>query len=183
MGITLQQVTRALDGGGFKYIDLDGEALFLGIQGDNLEAKVILYLDEGGEYLDMRAVEFATLSPEHPDLDEVLHQLASINYQYRVAKFGWDPSTGEVKAEASIPLEDNDTLDQEQLTMFLGLFFSVCDEIWPALEEAIGPQEAPAPEEIVPPRPAEGAMRRRVPIWALVLGLAALAGVIYLVVR
>lgn len=191
MGVTLQDVTRTLDAGGFKYIDLDGEALFLGIQGDNLEAKVILYLDEEGEYLDMRAVEFARLRPDHPYLEGVLLKLASINYQYRVAKFGWDPEAGEIKAEASIPLEDNAALDKEQVTMFIGLFFSVCDEIWPELQGALeeggfDPEEAAIAPQASPSHESKGEGKGKgngLNIWTLLLAGAALAGVLYLVMR
>ncbi len=197
MGITLQTVTRVLDESGFKYLELDDEAVFLGIQGDNLEAKVILYLDEEGEYLDMRAVEFAECKADHPNLDGVLLKLAELNYKYRVAKFGWNPTEGEIKAEASIPLEDCSSLDKEQITMFLGLFFSVCDEIYPELERelmASGASSAKVMGDGFTPIEDGGALEEPTPeakpggskmmsVGVLLLGLAALLGVLYLIFR
>lgn len=190
MAITLETVTHALDQGGFQYLAMDEAAVFLGIQGDNLEARVILFVDEGGEYLDMRAVEYAACPAGHADLDAVLLKLAELNYRFRGAKFGWNPETGEIKAEASLPLEDNTELGHEQLTLFLGLFFSVCDEAYPELVEVLGsepgaqlepptPIPGPAASPGLPPRVA-GWIKLQNVMALLLLGVAAVAGLVYL---
>jgi hypothetical protein len=94
-------------------------------------------LQEKGEYLDVDALELATCKKDSPALPKVLEAVAHANYKYKVVKFGWDPSDGEIRATVCLPLEDNDQLPSAQVGAMIKFLSGVCDDFYPTLEAAL----------------------------------------------
>ncbi|MFC1660763.1 YbjN domain-containing protein [Gemmatimonadota bacterium] len=137
MAIEIGQVTRALQATGLKHQKLDDERIILGMQCKNVHLDLTLGLQEHGEYLDVDALELATCKKDSPALPAVLQELAFANYQYKLVKFGWDPSDGEIRATVCLPLEDNADLPHEQVGAMIRFLAKVCDDFYPKLEVAL----------------------------------------------
>jgi len=133
MAIEVGQVPRALEASGLKHQRLDDERIILGMQCKHLQLDMRVGIQEDGEYLDVDAFKIATCKKGSPALPEVLKELAFANYHYKVVKFGWDPSDGEIRATVCLPLEDNTDLPREQLEAMIGFLAKVCDDFFPKL--------------------------------------------------
>lgn len=200
VAITIDQVTRALDGASLKYHRVDDTHVLLGFRGKNVTLHVVLSLQEDGEYVELRTVQWASCPADHPHFDEVVDELTRQNLRLRLLKFGWDRDDGEITAEACIPLEDNRSLPTSQLQGLVMGIFALCDEVMPNIERRLqngrGPRpSAPSP---APSRPSLGSSGSSNPggspassnmpyvvlsIGVLLLGAAALLGAIYLFMR
>ncbi len=187
MAITIGDVTRALDRARLKYHQVDDKAVVLGMGGKSVDLKLLLLLEEGGEYLSLNAVDFATCPPGHAALERVLEAMCLANYRYRVLKLGWNEEDGSIRPEASIAIEDATSLDDEQLTDLIGYFCAGCDVAHVAIQEALGsppPRAAPARGGgSTGSRPPTNPATLLIGIGVTLLGLACLVGVLFMIFR
>lgn len=137
MAITKEQVERALDQVGLKHHKVEDHILILmGAENTNLQLLVGVF--EDGEYIDVSALKISECDSDSPNLEAVLEVLAHANYRYRLTKFGWDPSDGEIRARTCLPIEDNTRVTAEQMRGLIGMLTAVVDETWPDLQSALG---------------------------------------------
>lgn len=197
LAITIDQVTRALDAASLKHHRVDDTHVLLGFRGKNVTLHVALSLQEDGEYLELRTVQWASCPADHPNFEGVVDELTRQNLRLRLLKFGWDRDDGEITAEACIPLEDNRSLPTSQLQGLVMGIFALCDEVMPDIERHL--QDRRGPRRSAPSsassRPSLGSSGSSSPgsspaksnlpyvilaFGVLFLGVAALLGVIYL---
>ena len=147
MAVTLDQIRDALTESGLKFHQADDTNILLGMNGDKVDLKLVISLNERGEYISVRTLHLDTCLATHPRHAEALGALAKANLDYRLIKFGWDPSDGEITAMTCLPLEDNDQLPATQLLGLVLLLSQGCDEVCPNLQrilKARGPSPAPS---------------------------------------
>ncbi len=202
LAITIDQVTRALDGASLKYRRVDDTHVLLGFRGENVTLHVVLSLQEDGEYVELRTVQWASCPADHPHFHEVVDELTRQNLRLRLLKFGWDRDDGEITAEACIPLEDNRSLPTSQLQGLVMGIFALCDEVMPNIERHLQKRRGPSRPAPPPAASPAGAKLRRsgsdspgnppaksnmpyviLSLGVLLFGAAALLGVIYLFMR
>jgi len=200
LAITIDQVTQALDGASLKYHRVDDTHVLLGFRGQNVTLHVVLSLQEDGEYVELRTVQWASCPADHPHFDQVVDELTRQNLRLRLLKFGWDRDDGEITAEACIPLEDNRSLPTSQLQGLVMGVFALCDEVMPNIERHLQKRRGPKrpASSSTPSRPSPGSTRSSSPgnspaksnmpyvilcLGVLLFGAAALLGVIYLFMR
>lgn len=207
MGITLAHVKKALDANDFSYRELDTDVIGTGITLDSCRLTMTISLLEKGEYIRFRTLQFNTCQESHPAFEEVLRVLTKANYQYKLAKFGWDKKDGEIVGEADLPIEDNSALPPDQLFGMLSLFCNVVDEVNKEIERALAScgttsedrrPVKPTKSSPVPDSPGnEAVLHRRsssnpsarnpigliLAVGVLLLGAAAVLGAIYLFVH
>lgn len=207
MSIVLDDVEEVMRGMDFKFARTDDEHLLFGVRTDVDSYRIVLSLDEDGEYLSLATWQLLQCDPQHPNLEEILLVMARANNDYKVVQIGWNPADGDVNAVVAIPLEDNDSLGEPQFGQALATLVLVCDEVLPVLHRALA-EEAPsglqpglvdscaagtvASQLPVPSAPAGAAsVLAAIPraAWlmfsagVLLMGVAALLGVIHLYVR
>lgn len=213
MAISMHDLTSVLDGIGARYHAIDDETLLFGLTLDSVKLALVFTLGENGEFLDIRTHELATIEPTHPAYDDVTELLSKVNADKKVIKFGIDRNDGEVTAHTALAIEDNDTLTRDQIGFMLAALGSVCGEVKPQIERLMqrtGPsakpreeksaRPTPAPEKVEarpavvpePPRreaPSVGGSSAKSPaatiaaVGVILIGLAALLGVVYLFVK
>lgn len=152
MSIALSQVEEVMREMDFRYARTDEEHLLFGVRTEVESYRIVLNLDEDGEYLSLSTWQLLVCEAGHPNLDEVLLLLARANDEYKIVQLGWNPADGEIVAVVAVPLEDNDSLEEPQLGQALATMVLVCDDVLPALREALAGQ-GPAPVEAPPPGP------------------------------
>jgi len=199
LAITIDQVTQALDEASLKYHRVDDTHVLLGFRGQHVTLHVVLSLQEDGEYVELRTVQWTSCPADHPGFEQVVDELTRQNLRLRLLKFGWDRGDGEITAEACIPLEDNRSLPTSQLQGLVMGIFALCDEVMPNIERYLkkrgGPKRAASPSAPTRPSPAtppsppgRSPAGSNMPyvilsLGVLLLGVAALLGMIYLFTR
>ncbi len=203
MAIGIQKIEQALDDRGIRYHREDDTTILTGVKGEHAKIGLVLRLLEAGEYLDVRTLNFATVESDHPRFDDAIELLSEWNSDRKILKIGWDPDDGEVVCLLSIPLEDNEDLPVIQFHTGLFALIATCDELYAELEPIIsdtkGPRKKKPPrrhkdDDAASPGESGGAETKKgdgpmqsslqlIGCGVVLLGLAALLGVIYLFVR
>lgn len=184
MAITFEDLKSKMTATGWRYVAIDkDQVVLMPMGGKNLTLKLVLSLLEDGEYLQARSIQYEKCEKGHANLQRVLEELCVLTDKYKVAKFGWDPSDGEITCEASIPIEDG-SLTVEQLKTFIAIFCAVADEAYPAIQAAKKGKASTA-EERASNEVADTRHRSLSPlgIGVFLLGLAALIFVVYWIVK
>ena len=127
MTITVDQLKKLAEGQGLKYfLAPDRPALLMGFAGVTGSYQVLMMVELDGRFLQFRTTGYGKCPAEHPNLEAVLRVIGDLDYRFRLAKFGWDPSDGEIVGYADLWLEDA-TLTPRQFAGMLGAFLPAID--------------------------------------------------------
>jgi hypothetical protein len=183
-------VAETLKEKGLRFMQVDDEHILLGFRGGRTSLRLVLSVLEDGRYCDLRTLELARCPRDHPHLDEALAMLTRANLERKLVKFLWDPDGDEVIANACLPLADNGSLPAGQLLGFILLLSSQCDDVVPELEQVLrggrrsgGSSSRLARPSATPPGQPPAGAAAVFALGVLLLGAAALLGVIYLFTR
>jgi hypothetical protein len=121
--------------------------LMLGSGGYFGAYQFLISLFDDGRFLQIRAVNYLRCPATDAHLPAVLKVLASLNYQYRVIKFGWDPGDGEITAYADYYAMDG-TLTQAQLHQLLSCFLPGIDFNYPRIQKTLATGEDPGEADV-----------------------------------
>lgn len=136
MPITIGQVSSALTRSGLVHHRLGEDALLMAIRGASSRARLAVSVD-AGRYLHVRTLGLGYCPPMSVALERVASFLTEANLRYPCVKYGWNPEDGEVCLESDLPVEDNPSISDAQITgLILGLLRR-CDADFPALQRAL----------------------------------------------
>jgi hypothetical protein len=149
--ITIEKLKSLTEHQGLKYfVAPDRPALMMGFGGTSGPLQVILHIDLDGRFVQFRTLGYGSCPASHPHVDAVLRVIGALDYKYRLTKFGWDPTDGEIVAYADLWLEDA-TLTQGQFAAMLGAFIPVIDQgharIAKTIETGVDPEIGPVISE------------------------------------
>jgi hypothetical protein len=113
------------EGLGF-FLDPDRPAIILNFSGSNGPYMLAMLVELDGRFIQFRTVGYGKCPSDHPNLQAVLRVLGEMDYRFRLTKFGWDPSDGEIVGYADLWLEDG-TLTQGQFGAMLRAFLPAID--------------------------------------------------------
>ena len=112
MALTLDELQGLLKAQDFKYfVHPERPALMLGARGAHGSYQIIISLQENGEFLQLRTLQYLYCKADDPHLDVALRVVAQLNYMIRMAKWGWDPTDGEIDVCADVWIEDGTLTD------------------------------------------------------------------------
>ncbi|MDX2255750.1 MAG: CHAT domain-containing protein [Pseudanabaenaceae cyanobacterium bins.39] len=112
--------------------DQESDRILTELEGENLTGKYLsLQLTESGEFLQFVIPQLLNLA-NCAYLEAVLETLVSMGYEYKLVRFEYDPSDGEVRASVELPLEDAD--------LTVGLFTEVLTRLERTLNGLVMPR-------------------------------------------
>jgi len=148
MAYTLPELRELLEAEGLRYYLIpDREGVMLTLSGSNGRFQFLILLEEDGEFLQFRSIEYLSCPGDHPNLDATLRVLGELNYRLRLMKFGWDPRDGEIAAYVDLWIMDAEITNGQFGRMAQG-FMSILDEEFPRIKEAIDSGTGPGSEEV-----------------------------------
>jgi hypothetical protein len=137
MTYTIPKIRELLDTEGLRYYLIpDREGVMLSLSGSHGRFQFHILLEEEGEFLQFRSIEYLYCPKDHPNLDATLQVLGELNYRLRLMKFGWDPTDGEIAVYADLWIMDAEITDAQFSRMIQG-YMSIVDEKYPMIQEAI----------------------------------------------
>jgi hypothetical protein len=137
MALTLDRLKELVEGEDLKYfIAPDRPAVMMGFGGLHGRYQVIVKSEVDGRFLQFRTISYLSCPADHSNIDAVLRVMGHLNYQLRLAKFGWDPDDGEIVVYADMWVEDGDPT-QEQFKAMLRTFLPAMDLNHPRLQKTI----------------------------------------------
>ncbi|MBN1418050.1 MAG: YbjN domain-containing protein [Planctomycetes bacterium] len=138
MAVTIQQVNEALQQLGLKFKQLDERGIILGLRSGPVMLKLLVFLDEGGKYLDICAFEMLKCGRDHPALEKLLEILAKANYTYKLVRFSWDRDSGSVNLRGSVLIEDSSRFTKDHVGLILAALQKVTMDVWPDVQKVMG---------------------------------------------
>lgn len=152
MAITFEELQKLVKNEGMRFfVDPHQAHLMLGIAGMFGRYHVLIMLLNDGEFLQIRSVNNLYCRPDHPHWLEVQRVLGALNLGYRLVKFAWDASDGEIIAFADLWLMDN-ALTQKQLNRIFANFMPALDVASERLRKTIETGKDPGamrPEDMI----------------------------------
>jgi hypothetical protein len=137
MAIDIERLQALCKGENLKYfLAPDRPMVMLGFGGLNGRYQVVIPIEVDGRFLQVRTVGYLHCPADHPAVDEVLQILGHLNFQFRMTKFGWDPSDGEIVAYTDVWVEDGD-LTQKQFSALLRSLLPAIDLNYKRLTETM----------------------------------------------
>ncbi len=137
MALTMAQLKGLVDAEGLKYyVDPNRDALMMRVKGANGEYELLVLLEVGGEFLQLRSLGYHTCPPDNPHTDELLKLLGTLNYRLRFVKFGWDPEDGEITVYGDTWIKDGG-VTEKQFGHMARAYFSVMDLNFPRIDQTI----------------------------------------------
>lgn len=137
MTFTLIRLRELLDAEGLHYFLVpDRDGVMLTLQGSNGRFQFTVLVEEDGEFLQFRSIEYLYCPQDHPNLNETLRVLGELNYGLRLLKFGWDPRDGEIAVYADLWVMDAE-ITQVQFSRMAQSYMSIMDEQHPRIREAV----------------------------------------------
>lgn len=128
MTITIEQLKSLAEREGLTYfVAPDRPALLANFGGLTGSYQVIILVELDGRFLQLRTLGYGKCPADHPHVDAVLRVLGALDYKYRLTKFGWDPTDGEIVGYADLWLEDA-TLTQGQFAGMLHALIPAIDQ-------------------------------------------------------
>lgn len=128
------------------YVHPEQPKLMMGVSGKHAKFQLTVTLEVDGRFLQCRSASLASCPADSPHLGAVLELLATINYQFRLVKWGWDRKDGEIVAYADSWLADGKP-SREQYEGMLEFFMQGIDTNLPRIEKTIetgvDPEAAP----------------------------------------
>jgi hypothetical protein len=114
MPMTMDQLQQLVKGQNLKYfLHPENPALMLQAKGINGSYQFVIALQQEGTFLQFKTLQYLFCKEDNPNLFEALKVMGALNYQIRLAKWGWDPRDGEIDVCADTWIEDS-ALTQEQ---------------------------------------------------------------------
>jgi len=164
MAITFEKLQELLRQQNFRYyVASDQPVLRAGVQGLFGRYEFVIMLQDDGQFLQFRTVNYLVCSPESPHLPATLRVLAAINYRCRGTKLAWDKADGEVVAYIDTFLMDSD-LTQNQLARIMNNFMPTIDIAYGRIRRTIETGNDPGdPDEAELSRRVAEASRQRGP--------------------
>jgi hypothetical protein len=137
MAMSIEELQSRFDANGLKYsVDPTTARLLLKFGGEAGTYDIVVTLEGEGRFLQYRSLQLLSCPADHPHLQHTLRLLASINYENRFLKLGWDPSDGEIVAYADVILDDG-TITEAQARSVTFTFLMVLDGAYGKLQKAI----------------------------------------------
>jgi len=137
MAMTMDQLQDLVKGQNLKYfLHPEQPALMLQAKGINGSYQFIIALQQDGTFLQFKTLQYLYCKEDNPNLLEALKVMGALNYQIRLAKWGWDPRDGEIDVCADTWIEDN-ALTQEQFGRIAFNYLTAIDMNYTRLEETI----------------------------------------------
>ena len=151
MAYSLPELRELLEAEGLRYYLIpDREGVMLTLSGSNGRFQFLILLEEDGEFLQFRSIEYLYCPTDHPHLDATLRVLGELNYRLRLMKFGWDPADGEIAAYVDLWMMDA-VITNGQFGRMAQAYMSILDDEFPRIREAIESGTVPgaggSPEE------------------------------------
>jgi hypothetical protein len=101
-----------------------------------------MMLQLNGEFLQLRTMQYQRCGANDAHAGALLQLIATLNYEIRFIKFGWDPVDGEIVAYGDVWVADG-TLTARQFGNVLHNYLSALDEshrrIEPTLRTGVDP--------------------------------------------
>jgi hypothetical protein len=148
MAMTASEFARCLAQRGHKFFCSPEDGRFGldvgGLQGD---MDVRIQLDEDGEFVAFRIRGYLSVPTDKRDAGAAgafFQALAEIHYLYKMVRFEFDPSDGEVVASVEIPIEDG-SLTSEQVGRALHALMLAADQFRPYLQATLDSGAPPCP--------------------------------------
>ena len=137
MAMTMDQLQDLVKGQNLKYfLHPEQPALMLQAKGINGSYQFIIALQQDGTFLQFKTLQYLYCKEDNPNLLEALKVMGALNYQIRLAKWGWDPRDGEIDVCADTWIEDN-ALTQEQFGRIAFNYLTAIDMNYSRLETTI----------------------------------------------
>ena len=137
MRFTLSRLRELLDNEGLQYYLMpEHEGVMLNFRGDNARHQLIVLVEEDGEFLQFRSLEYLSCPANHPNLQATLKVLGECNYRLRAVKFGWDPRDGEIAVYVDLWVMDAE-ITREQFKRIVDGYFTIMDDQHPRIKAAI----------------------------------------------
>lgn len=147
MAYTLPRIRELLEAEGLHYYLIpDREGVMLTLTGSNGRFQFLILLEDEGEFLQFRSVEYLYCPEDHPHLDATLKVLGELNYRLRLMKFGWDPRDGEIAAYVDLWIMDAE-ISTGQFSRMAQAYMSILDGEFPRIKEAIDSGRGPGSDE------------------------------------
>lgn len=135
--ITLDKLKSIAEAEGLRYfLAPDRPALLMSFSGQHGPHQVIMLVELDGRFLQFRTIGYGSCPASHPHLEAVLRVVGELDYKFRLTKFGWDPSDGELAAYVDLWLEDA-TLTQQQFGAMLRAFLPAIDQSRARIQKTI----------------------------------------------
>jgi hypothetical protein len=144
MALTLQKLHECLKEIGLRFFtDPDNPGLLylvVGTPGGNTFG-LYLVVEAEGQLVQLRTRQYMVCPPSHPRLNDLLREIAVLNYRYRFGKLSWDPEGGEVVVYADLVLADSEPTCA-QVAALIGTFLRTLDTCIGPLKQTMegGPQ-------------------------------------------
>ncbi len=143
----MPQLRALLDAEGLRYyLTPDRDGAMLNLSGDNGKYQFLVLLEEEGEFLQFRSIEYHYCPRDHPHLDATLRVLGELNYRLRMMKFGWDPRDGEIAAYADLWIMDAE-ITGEQFQRMAQAYMAILDDESPRIAGVIATGRDPEARE------------------------------------
>lgn len=147
MAYTLPELRRLLEAEGLRYYLIpDREGVMLTLSGSNGRFQFLILLEEEGEFLQFRSIEYLYCPRDHPHLEATLKVLGELNYRLRLMKFGWDPTDGEIAAYVDLWIMDAE-ITNGQFGRMAQAYMSILDDESPRIRQAIESGTVPGSED------------------------------------
>jgi hypothetical protein len=143
MTITIDKLESLAERQGLTYfVAPDRPALLVTVAGATGHHQVLMHVELDGRFVQLRTMGYGQCPSDHPRLEAVLRVIGALDYTFRLTKFGWDPTDGEIVGYADLWLEDA-KLGQKQFAAMLGAFIPAIDlgrvRIAAAMETGVDP--------------------------------------------
>ncbi len=137
MPMTMDQLQQLVKGQNLKYfLHPENPALMLQAKGINGSYQFVIALQQEGTFLQFKTLQYLFCKEDNPNLFEALKVMGALNYQIRLAKWGWDPRDGEIDVCADTWIEDS-ALTQEQFGRITFNYLTALDMNYSRLQTTI----------------------------------------------
>ncbi len=130
----LQELMKAEDFAYFVHPQMP--TLKTGAKGLNGTYEFVVSLEQDGEFLQFRTLRYLYCETDNPHLETALRVIGHFNYSFRLAKWGWDPSDGEIDVCADVWVKDG-TLTKAQFHQVMWNYLTAIDVNYPRLKNAV----------------------------------------------
>ena len=147
MATTIDEVKGFLDEYDLKYaIDEDRNAILVGFgckaeqsgyrdQDGDAHIRIVIQVSENGEFLSVFAPNAWNID-DCPHKSAVFESLSSIQTQYKMLRFDYDPTDGELRPNMEMPIEDSSLTSRQLHRLIHGMLHAV-ERFHPVIRHAM----------------------------------------------